>query len=78
MTLPQLPHCVKDMFPSTTTFFSAKGEDFIKLKVEGRSRAAAAATLGEVGSSGCSSSLTAPLPRKGQTLWLWAPANLGS
>lgn len=46
---PPLPHCVRDVFTSTNTFFSAKGEDFIKLKVEGCSRAAAAATLGQGG-----------------------------
>lgn len=65
-------------FAPRNTFFSAKGEDFIKLKVEGHSRAAAAATLGEVGSGGRNSSLTAPLPQKGEAPWLWAPANLGS
>ena len=43
---PPTPQWVRAMwqaFPLRNTFFSAKGEDFIKLKVEGRSRAAAAA-----------------------------------
>lgn len=51
-------------FLSRNTFFSAKGEDFIKLKVEGHSGAAAAATLGRLARAGAVTASQLHFPRK--------------
>lgn len=51
-------------FLSRNMFFSAKGEDFIKLKVEGHSGAAAAATLGRLARAGAVTASQLHFPRK--------------
>lgn len=51
-------------FFSRNTFFSAKGEDFIKLKVEGHSGAAAAVTLGRLARAGAVAASQLLFPRK--------------